>query len=165
MKTFIAALLLVSATGLACSSPIRASSSTPALESAAPSHRVIVTVDCGELHRVDTRWEVATTILKSDGANCTSYINVPEDSTASEIAVSIALAIGAVCEVDAQVLPNSEISRVIELTSATFGDIQLRKFGTELVKSPEGDLRVYHKNPVPIDDHFTIKKVPSSARR
>jgi hypothetical protein len=143
----------------ACRSSDRADLSEHAAECAANSSRVIVRVECGELHRVDTRWDVTTTLVKANGESCTTCIDVPPDSTAAEIAFSIARAIEAVCGVEAEVTPDSEVSRSIELTNATFGEIRLRKYGTELIVSPEGDMRVFHRNPVPIDDQFTIRKV------
>ncbi|HUR29574.1 MAG TPA: hypothetical protein VM509_15400 [Planctomycetota bacterium] len=154
--------LLLAAAALACVSSTSAEARRADVATSASCRSVLVTVDCGPLHRVDTRWDVRFEVVKPDGSSCEASINVPPDSTASEIASSMASAIEAVCEVHASSTRVDPISSRVELASsgATFGEIRRVEYEREIEDRPGIGPSLVCKTPKPrVGNELRIAKL------
>lgn len=164
----LVALCVALAATFATAAPSVASTSAPAFVVAtAESSSVTVTVECGQQNRVDTRWDMKATVKRPDGSECTVYVDIPRDSTATAIAGLLKSAIEAVCEITVEVTsptggtgtPGGGNVKTVKLTGATFGNIETRKYNAKKIRCHGcGQYRVYYE-PKPAADHLKVVKV------
>jgi len=164
----VAALVALVTTALTMNRPSFASSTVAmATVSTADASSVSITVECGQQNRVDTRWDMTATVKRADGTECTVYVDIPRDSTATAIAGLLKSAIEAVCEVTVNVtspvggtgtLGGGNV-KTVTITGGSFGNIETRKYKSKKIACHNcGQYRVYYA-PKPKADHLKVAKV------